>query len=157
MAQPMYDGAVPKETDNRLCGEALAPVRAEIGILDFRLYLTVWVNDAAKANGVRQRLLLNSEHAVPTHIVVCAGYLQPLNALFARDRPSVTNPSHSNSVTVHGQQRRKIGFAPAANNQAFCAEDDIGHLPTFVVRPNGMELTGGPLRRAQPPHAGRPR
>jgi hypothetical protein len=23
--------------------------------------------------------------------------------------------------------------------------------------PNGMELTGGPPRRAQPPHAGRPR
>jgi hypothetical protein len=26
----------------------------------------------------------------------------------------------------------------------------------LVEGPNGMELTGGPLRRAQPPHAGRP-
>jgi hypothetical protein len=26
-----------------------------------------------------------------------------------------------------------------------------------VMTANGMELTGGPLRRAQPPHAGRPR
>jgi len=28
---------------------------------------------------------------------------------------------------------------------------------TGGLQPNGMELTGGPLRGAQPPHAGRPR
>ena len=32
-----------------------------------------------------------------------------------------------------------------------------GHVtPGQIVRPNGMALTGGPLRGAQPPHAGRP-
>jgi hypothetical protein len=31
----------------------------------------------------------------------------------------------------------------------------LNRAVTHLARPNGMELTGGPLRGAQPPHAGR--
>jgi hypothetical protein len=54
------------------------------------------------------------------------------------------------------QLMMRPGPRPALRPRLIAGRPQWGHL-TIGVMPNEMMLTGGPLRRAQPQHAGRPR
>jgi len=70
---------------------------------------------------------------------------------YANDsRNEDTNESTNNAVGP--EYRKRYNVDDAATRQVWHS-----YASAVAMRSNGMELTGGPLRGAQPPHAGRPR